>query len=214
MDDITRKRWAFLMEQHKISCEENGDHPDEVDTAYSAGADAIQRLSAIDAKKASVRVDPQIVDVIEDLYDGYDSAISAPGYEGEDWIGDYQAVKTFIDEQKASAAAPGVFEKIEVLKSKIAVQSEQIDPIEMSKNLPDGYSLKKHQDAHDIEEGMCFFHLQHRGKDVMRIFQDQVKTDVTFEQGYEGQAEDLVVMFHDALTVCLEVDHDLEPGGM
>jgi hypothetical protein len=59
MDEITRKRWAFLKEQHKAACFEAGDHPDEVDTAYSAGADAIERLAALDAKLAAEK-EPQI----------------------------------------------------------------------------------------------------------------------------------------------------------
>lgn len=50
MDDITRKHWAQLQELHREACFEAGDHPEEVDTAFSVGADAIQRLAAIDAR--------------------------------------------------------------------------------------------------------------------------------------------------------------------
>lgn len=50
MDEITRAHWAQLQDMHRSACFEAGDHPDEVDTAFSAGADAIERLAAIDAR--------------------------------------------------------------------------------------------------------------------------------------------------------------------
>jgi hypothetical protein len=50
MDSETRKSWAYLTEMHKESCSEMGEHPDEVDTPYSVGADAIERLAAMDGK--------------------------------------------------------------------------------------------------------------------------------------------------------------------
>ncbi|AGG91192.1 MULTISPECIES: hypothetical protein [unclassified Sulfitobacter] len=43
MTDAQRKAHTFLMGQHRQSCFEQGDHPDETDTPYSIGADAIAR---------------------------------------------------------------------------------------------------------------------------------------------------------------------------
>ncbi|HDZ51401.1 hypothetical protein LCGC14_0113320 [marine sediment metagenome] len=53
MDDITRNRWAQLQEMHRAACFEAGDHPEEVDTAFSLGADAMQRMAVIDARAAT-----------------------------------------------------------------------------------------------------------------------------------------------------------------
>jgi hypothetical protein len=50
MDDETRKHLAFLKEQHRLSCFETGDHPDEVDTPYSKGAEAIMRMDALETR--------------------------------------------------------------------------------------------------------------------------------------------------------------------
>ncbi|MBQ0717631.1 MAG: hypothetical protein KBT76_14620 [Sulfitobacter litoralis] len=50
MTDIAMQRAAFLRRQHEAACFDVGSHPDEVDTPYSAGADAIERLAAIDRK--------------------------------------------------------------------------------------------------------------------------------------------------------------------
>jgi hypothetical protein len=50
MQEYQRKRVAVLRNMHEAVCEAEGDHPDEVDTAFSEGADAIERLAAIDAK--------------------------------------------------------------------------------------------------------------------------------------------------------------------
>ncbi|MFZ3584566.1 hypothetical protein ACOI1H_20740 [Loktanella sp. DJP18] len=50
MDKLTRDRVDFLRQLHSQVCFADGDHPDESDTAYSCGADAIERLAAIDAK--------------------------------------------------------------------------------------------------------------------------------------------------------------------
>lgn len=44
---------AYLRAQHQFSCEARGEHPDEVETAYSVGADAIERVFAIDIKEPS-----------------------------------------------------------------------------------------------------------------------------------------------------------------
>lgn len=55
MDDETRKHLAYLKEQHRLSCFETGDHPDEVETPYSKGAEAIERLQALDARAATGR---------------------------------------------------------------------------------------------------------------------------------------------------------------
>lgn len=51
MDNHKRQWISFLREQHRQVCFEQGDHPDEIDTAYSAGADAIERLHAIESKE-------------------------------------------------------------------------------------------------------------------------------------------------------------------
>jgi hypothetical protein len=50
MKEHQRKRVELLRDMHQQVCEEQGDHPDEVDTAFSEGADAIERLSSIEAK--------------------------------------------------------------------------------------------------------------------------------------------------------------------
>ena len=47
MEEYQRKRVGLLREMHDQVCEEQGDHPDEVDTAFSDGADAIERLAAM-----------------------------------------------------------------------------------------------------------------------------------------------------------------------
>ena len=49
MDKILRERCDYLRQLHREACFAVGDHSDEVDTAYSSGADAIERLAAIDA---------------------------------------------------------------------------------------------------------------------------------------------------------------------
>jgi hypothetical protein len=53
MQEHQRKRVALLRHMHREACYAEGDHPDEIDTAFSEGADAIERLAAIDAKKAN-----------------------------------------------------------------------------------------------------------------------------------------------------------------
>ena len=50
MNETQKEAWSFLMGQHRASCLEHGDHPDEILTAYSLGADAIERLAALDGK--------------------------------------------------------------------------------------------------------------------------------------------------------------------
>lgn len=52
-----RKRVDILRNLHKAVCEEQGEHPDEVDTAFSEGADAIERLAAIDEKDRSKQIE-------------------------------------------------------------------------------------------------------------------------------------------------------------
>ena len=48
-DNLTREGYiSLLRSQHEQVCYENGDHPDEVDTAYSVGADAIELLERWD----------------------------------------------------------------------------------------------------------------------------------------------------------------------
>ena len=39
------KAAAFMKRQHIQLCNEEGDHPDEVDTAYSLAADALRRYA-------------------------------------------------------------------------------------------------------------------------------------------------------------------------
>lgn len=51
MTEDTRKQCDLLREDHLMVCFEQGDHPDEITTAYSAGADALERIAAIDAIK-------------------------------------------------------------------------------------------------------------------------------------------------------------------
>lgn len=48
MTDIQRGQWAFLKRQHEDACFEVGEHPDEYDTPFSAGADAMERLALIE----------------------------------------------------------------------------------------------------------------------------------------------------------------------
>ncbi len=50
-----QKQAAFLRDMHKRACFEHGDHPDEVDTAFSAGADAIARIEQQAAEIARLR---------------------------------------------------------------------------------------------------------------------------------------------------------------
>lgn len=54
MDDWRRKAITSLKELHHQACFENGDHPDEIDTAYSLGADAIRFETALRARLAEV----------------------------------------------------------------------------------------------------------------------------------------------------------------
>lgn len=50
--DKHKREWVdFLRAEHHQLCFENGDHPSEVSTAYSEGADAIERLYAIESKE-------------------------------------------------------------------------------------------------------------------------------------------------------------------
>ena len=53
MSDL--KYASFLREVHEAACFETGEHPDEVTTAYSAAAEAIDALSAKDAEIAALR---------------------------------------------------------------------------------------------------------------------------------------------------------------
>ena len=45
MTDAKSNAAQFLMSQHHQICFERGDHPQEVDTAYSLGADALYRAN-------------------------------------------------------------------------------------------------------------------------------------------------------------------------
>jgi hypothetical protein len=54
MSDAPERNWVVLMRMHREICFEHGDHPDEVTTPYSEGADAIKRLAAITAKKVNL----------------------------------------------------------------------------------------------------------------------------------------------------------------
>ena len=47
-----RKCCHYLMEVHKRVCFEHGDHPDEVDTPYSVGAEAIEHLLITNVESA------------------------------------------------------------------------------------------------------------------------------------------------------------------
>lgn len=51
--------WASssLRNLHRTLCYERGDHPDEIDTAASLGADALDRVEAIAAEKAKVEAE-------------------------------------------------------------------------------------------------------------------------------------------------------------
>ena len=51
MDNIQREHWAFLRRQHEAACFEVGQHPDEFDTPFSTGADAIERVAALSPKE-------------------------------------------------------------------------------------------------------------------------------------------------------------------
>jgi hypothetical protein len=53
MDKIQREHWAFLMRQHEAACFEVGQHHEEYSTPYSSGAEAIERLAAINSKEGS-----------------------------------------------------------------------------------------------------------------------------------------------------------------
>jgi hypothetical protein len=54
MSDAPERNWLVLMRMHREICFEHGDHPDEVTTPYSEGADAIKRLAAITAKEVNL----------------------------------------------------------------------------------------------------------------------------------------------------------------
>jgi hypothetical protein len=45
MSDAKSEAAQFLMSQHHQICFERGDHPQEIDTAYSFGADALYRAN-------------------------------------------------------------------------------------------------------------------------------------------------------------------------
>lgn len=60
MDKETRKKWVFLQEQHLAVCFDQGEQPDEFCSPYSAGADALQRVAAIDAAKAKAIRDAEL----------------------------------------------------------------------------------------------------------------------------------------------------------
>jgi hypothetical protein len=47
--DLTQKSVVQLRRIHHQVCFENGDHPDEIDTPYSLGADALERMEALSA---------------------------------------------------------------------------------------------------------------------------------------------------------------------
>jgi len=52
MDARNRKASQFMEELHKQVCEEQGDHPDECDTAYSLASYALAALTALRAQRA------------------------------------------------------------------------------------------------------------------------------------------------------------------
>lgn len=56
MERITRNWILELRDLHSQSCIEVGDHPDEVSTALSAGADALERIANIDAAKTNTPI--------------------------------------------------------------------------------------------------------------------------------------------------------------
>lgn len=76
----------FLDALHKQTCFEQGDHPDEIDTAFSLGADAIRAaLTAPQAPTAAVTDQPDLTALME----------TVPVFEGENlhddegtWLGD------------------------------------------------------------------------------------------------------------------------------
>jgi hypothetical protein len=106
MDSNTRKQWAFLHDQHKASCFETGIDPLEAETAYSAGADAIERMDALDHKEKNKKLPPELIECIEDLYSGYEAAVNSHGETGDDDMGDYRLVKKLIDEHKMPDPEP------------------------------------------------------------------------------------------------------------
>ena len=48
--DLMPEAVKRLKRVHRQVCFESGDHPDEIDTPYSLGADALERVSALSAK--------------------------------------------------------------------------------------------------------------------------------------------------------------------
>jgi hypothetical protein len=55
-DDLVRSKAARkLNEVHRQVCFENGNHALEVDTPYSLGADALQRIAKLEAKLATIQ---------------------------------------------------------------------------------------------------------------------------------------------------------------
>jgi hypothetical protein len=58
MDNESQRRVKALRDLHEQSCFEAGVLPDEVDTPFSAGADAIERLDALEASGVLKRSEP------------------------------------------------------------------------------------------------------------------------------------------------------------
>ena len=70
MTDAKSSARIFLTDQHRQCCFEAGDHPDEVDTAYSIGAYAIARPVTV-AEAAKVLLDV-FEDPMQNAPDGFD----------------------------------------------------------------------------------------------------------------------------------------------
>lgn len=51
----------FLRAQHHQLCFENGDHPDEIDTAYSHAADALERFPYLADERDALRAENDLL---------------------------------------------------------------------------------------------------------------------------------------------------------
>lgn len=61
---------VFLQDMHRQTCFEAGDHPDEVDTPFSLGSDALSRLLTLEAYALRARRVEAAADELARLLDG------------------------------------------------------------------------------------------------------------------------------------------------
>jgi hypothetical protein len=93
MSDAKSKAAQFLMSQHHQICFERGDHPQEIDTAYSFGADALYRANLPPTDKECLR-NEKVRALVEALKDMRRQFSPYPSEDTERWREEHEACQS------------------------------------------------------------------------------------------------------------------------